>query len=129
MVVENINLKKDLLNGTMAKVFVVNLCANNEIKSIKITLIDHGLQTTFKISTIHYKYFFQGKFFKAKFPLALRYTMTWPQSQRATIYSKIKVNIHNSFTLRLTYIMLSRVTKMHHLFITHRLSPNNFYLV
>jgi hypothetical protein len=79
-----------MFNGTMAKVFVINLCANNEIKSIKITIIDHGLQTKLKRSTIHYKYFFQGKFFQAKLPLALTYTMTWPQISRGNYLLKDK---------------------------------------
>jgi hypothetical protein len=70
-----------------------------------------------KKGTIHYKYMFRGKLFKAIFMLPLAYAMFGHKSQGATISSKIIVDIWTSFTSKLTYVM-SRVTQRHHLPIT-----------
>ncbi len=98
---------------------VIDKCAFIPLKAQWIEVhqnIINWLWTTNQVKkgTIHYKYLFQGKLFKAIFMLPLAYAMFGNKAQGATISSKIIVDIWTSFTSKLTYVM-SRVTQRHHL--------------
>jgi hypothetical protein len=60
--------------------------------------------------SIQNKYDSQEHFYKTSFPLMLGYASTRHKSQGATISSKMRIHICESFALRLVYVMLSKVT-------------------
>jgi hypothetical protein len=126
MLTININLERKPANGTPASIWSINLDLQGQVDSIIVTINHSGKSLKLTRRTIQYKYTFNGKFYKLAFPLALAYAMTGHKCQRATICSKVLVDVRKAFSPSLTYVMLSRVTESRHLKIAHQLYPEDF---
>jgi hypothetical protein len=71
-------------------------------------------------------YTYDGYYYKKSFPITLAYAIIGHKSQGATISSKVTIDIKEAFALRLTYVMLLRVTNRFLFFKTRNLTPNDF---
>ncbi len=101
----------------------------HKVDVITIMLSHFRLQLKVKKCTVKLNYNLEGRFYKLIFPLALAYVMIGHKSQGITFSSKVLVNIKNAFTLGLTYVMLSKVTKKNYLTIAPKLHVDDFSLV
>jgi hypothetical protein len=76
MLTVNINLERGLANGMPASIHSINLDLHGHVDSITVTINHSGESMKLTRRTVHYKYTFNGKFYKSTFPLALAYAMT-----------------------------------------------------
>ncbi len=123
MLIENIDLKVGATNGTTRIITKLEFDLKDNVCSISIGFNPSKyLQIIWKKS-IQNKYDFQGHFYKAWFPSMLNSTITGHKSQGATMSSKVMIHIRESFTRRLVYVMLSRVTSWKILKIVNNFQP------
>jgi len=66
---------------------------------------------------------------EASFSIVLTYVITGHKTQGATIKYKVIIDIKNSSTLGLTYVMLSRSTNCSNLLICQTLIPTYFLCI
>jgi len=88
VLIENIDLKVGVANGTIGIVTKLEFDFKNNVCSISVAFNpSRYVQIVFKKS-IQNKYDYQGHFYKASFPLMLGYAIIGHKFQGATISSK-----------------------------------------
>ncbi len=110
MLIENIDFKVGVANGTTRIVTKLEFDLEDNVCSISVALNPSGYVQIVQKKSIQNKYDFLGHFYKASFPLMLGYAIIGHKSQGATISSKVMIHVHESFAWGLVYVMLSRIT-------------------
>lgn len=64
MVLDNINIERGVINGTMAKIEALHVKEGGYVEAITIGLMDSGLQVKLKRRTTKFNYTYKGKYFK-----------------------------------------------------------------
>jgi ATP-dependent exoDNAse (exonuclease V) alpha subunit len=97
MLIENIDLKVGVANGTTGIVTRLEFDLKDNVCSISIAFNPSGYVQIVRKKSIQNKYDSQGHFYKTSFPLMLGYAITGHKSQGATRSSKVMIHICESF--------------------------------
>jgi hypothetical protein len=97
MLIENIDFKVGVANGTTRIVTKLEFDLEDNVCSISVALNPSGYVQIVQKKSIQNKYDFLGHFYKASFPLMLGYAIIGHKSQGATISSKVMIHVHESF--------------------------------
>ncbi len=100
MLIENIDLKVGVVNGTIGVVTKLEFDLEDNVWNIFIAFNPSGYVQIVKKKSIQNKYDYQGHFYKASFPLMLGYAITRHKSQGAKYHPKwwyIFVNLLHEF--------------------------------
>jgi ATP-dependent exoDNAse (exonuclease V) alpha subunit len=105
MLIENIDLKVGVTNGTIGIVTKLKFDLKDNVYNISIALNPSRYVQIVRKKSIQNKYDFQGHFYKALFLLMLGYAIIGHKSQGAMISSKMMIHIHESFAQGSVHVM------------------------
>jgi ATP-dependent exoDNAse (exonuclease V) alpha subunit len=88
MLIENIDLKVGVANGTIGIVIKLEFDLEDNVCSISVALNPLGYVEIVRKKSIQNKYDYQGHFYKASFPLMLGYAIIGHKSQGAKFHPK-----------------------------------------
>ncbi len=124
MFIQNINISKGTINGTIVIITSLDFNKDKKFTSITIKIINTNRFMALKRKTLQHKYTYEAYYQKAYFPIVLTYAITCHKIQGPTIKSKVIIHSKNSFALGRAYVMLSRVTNHSNLLIQGALHLN-----
>ncbi len=129
MIIKNINICKGTINGAIAVVTSLIFYDNEIITNIIIKVINTNESLIWNKQTLQHKYTYEAYYYKTSFPIVLTYVITIHKAQGAKITSKVLIHVRESFTVGLTYVMLSRLTNHANLTIRGSLKPLDFICI
>jgi ATP-dependent DNA helicase PIF1 len=110
MFTKNGNLLKGVINGATTIIKSIIFDPQNNVTTIEVQLTNNSTKMTIKKHSFQHKYTYDGHYYKISFIIVVTYIMIGHKSQNATIATKVVIDIKESFTPNLIYVMLSKVT-------------------